>query len=63
MSRFEAAAQRITGDSWLDELARQSLASAEKRFAPTAAPGQTQTRVEWTGRIQVHQPIKPRKTQ
>jgi hypothetical protein len=29
---FREARQEITGDSWLDDLARQSLAAAEAKF-------------------------------
>jgi len=29
---------------------------------PTPAPAQPQTRIEWTGRIEVHHPRKPKET-
>ncbi len=31
---FSEARQEITGDSWLDDLARQSLTAAEAKFQP-----------------------------
>jgi hypothetical protein len=35
---FAEARQEITGDSWLDDLARQSLIAAEAKFGPPPAP-------------------------
>ena len=29
---------------------------------PAQAPAQPQTRIEWTGRIEVHHPVKPKET-
>jgi len=30
--------------------------------APQPTPAPAQTRIEWTGRIEVHHPIKPKET-
>jgi len=35
---FGEARQEITGDSWLDDLARQSLVAAEAKFDPPPVP-------------------------
>lgn len=35
---FTEALQEITGDSWLDDLARQSLVAAEAKFDPPVPP-------------------------
>jgi hypothetical protein len=35
---FSEARQEITGDSWLDDLARQSLVAAEAKFDPPVPP-------------------------
>lgn len=32
---FSEARQEITGDSWLDDLARKSLSAAEAKFGPS----------------------------
>lgn len=34
MNRFEAAASDITGTSWLDDLAKASLAAVRVKFTP-----------------------------
>lgn len=35
---FSEARQEITGDSWLDDLARQSLTAAEAKFGSPPVP-------------------------
>lgn len=36
--RFREARSQITGDSWLDDLARASLSAAEAKFEPGETP-------------------------
>jgi hypothetical protein len=35
---FSEARQEIAGNSWLDDLARQSLTAAEAKFDPSPVP-------------------------
>jgi hypothetical protein len=39
VSWFAEARDEITGDSWLDDMARASLSAAEAKFSPGDAPG------------------------